>query len=97
MNKFHICIILWGDIMTEHDVNIQVETVVEEAVERIYKEGQKVGDAFNWAVDQIYEHHGKQGVGFHALTILNVMYPKLDRHEQKLLAMRIPCGDDMDW
>ena len=72
----------------------EVESVVNEAVNKIYKQGQKVLDAFNWAVDQIKDQHGE---GYHALAILDVMYPKLGLKEQKLLAMRIPCGDSMDW
>jgi hypothetical protein len=72
----------------------EVESVVNEAVNKIYKQGQKVLDAFNWAVDQIKDQHGE---GYHALAILDVMYPKLAPREQKLLAMRIPCGDTMDW
>ncbi len=72
----------------------EVESIVNEAVSRIYKQGQKVLDAFNWAVDQIKDQHGE---GYHALAILDVMYPKLAPREQKLLAMRIPCGDTMDW
>lgn len=71
----------------------EVESVVNEAVNKIYKQGQKVLDAFNWAVDQIKD---QQGEGYHALAILDVMYPKLAPREQKLLAMRIPCGDAMD-
>lgn len=72
----------------------EVESVVNEAVNRIYKQKQKVLDAFNWAVDQIKD---QQGEGYHALNILDVIYPKLEPREQKLLAMRIPCGDAMDW
>jgi hypothetical protein len=72
----------------------EVESVVNEAVNKIYKQGQKVLDAFNWAVDQIKDQHGE---GYHALAILDVMYPKLAPKEQKLLAMRIPRGDSMDW
>ncbi len=72
----------------------EVESVVNEAVNKIYKQGQKVLDAFNWAVEQIQDQHGK---GYHAMAILDVMYPKLATREQKLLAMRIPCGDEMDW
>ncbi len=72
----------------------EVESVVNEAVNRIYKQGQKVLDAFNWAVDQIKDQHGE---GYHALAILDLMYPKLAPKERKLLAMRIPCGDTMDW
>jgi hypothetical protein len=72
----------------------EVESVVNVAVDRIYKQGQKVKDAFNWAVDQIHDQHG---VGYHSLAILDVMYPKLAPKERKLLAMRIPCGDTMDW
>jgi ribosomal protein S7 len=72
----------------------EVESVVNEAVNKIYKQGKKVLDAFNWAVDQIKDQHGE---GYHALAILDVMYPKLAPREQKLLAMRIPCGDTMDW
>jgi hypothetical protein len=45
-------------------------------------------------VDTIKDQHGE---GYHALAILDVMYPKLGLKEQKLLAMRIPCGDSMDW
>jgi methylaspartate ammonia-lyase len=71
----------------------EVESVVNEAVNKIYKQGQKVLDAFNWAVDQIKDQHGE---GYHALAILDVMYPKLAPHERQLLAMRIPCGDAMD-
>jgi len=72
----------------------EVESVVNEAVNKIYQQGQKVLDAFNWAVAQIKDQHGE---GYHALAILDVMYPKLAPREQKLLAMRIPCGDTMDW
>ncbi|GFO96702.1 hypothetical protein ig2599ANME_0891 [groundwater metagenome] len=72
----------------------EVESVVNDAVNKIYK-GQKVLDAFNWAVDQIKGQRG--GEGYHALAILDVMYPKLAPKEQQLLAMRIPCGDAMDW
>lgn len=72
----------------------EAESVVNEAVNRIYKQGQKVLDSFNWAVDKIKDQHGE---GYHALAILDVMYPKLAPREQKLLAMRIPCGDAMDW
>jgi hypothetical protein len=72
----------------------EVESVVNEAVNKIYKQGQKVLDAFNWAVGKIKDQHGE---GYHALAILDVMYPKLAPREQKLLAMRIPCGDAMDW
>lgn len=72
----------------------EVESVVNEAVNRIYKQGQKVMDAFNWAVDQIKDQRGE---GYHALAIMDVMYPKLGLKEQKLLAMRIPHGDTMDW
>ncbi len=75
-------------------IKSEVESVVNEAVNRIYKQGQKVLDAFNWAVDQIKDQHGE---GYHALAILDVMYPKLGPKEQKLLAMRIPCSDAMDW
>jgi hypothetical protein len=75
-------------------VKNEVESVVNEAVNKIYKQGQKVLDAFNWAVAQIKDQHGE---GYHALAILDVMYPKLAPREQKLLAMRIPCGDTMDW
>ncbi len=71
----------------------EVESVVNEAVNKIYKQGQKVLYAFNWAVDQIKDQHGE---GYHALAILDLMYPKLAPHERKLLAMRIPCGDAMD-
>ena len=76
------------------NIKNEVESIVNEAVNRIYKQGQKVLDAFNWAVDQIKDQHGE---GYHALAILDVMYPKLAPREQKLLAMRIPCGDAMDW
>lgn len=72
----------------------EVESVVNEAVYKIYKQGQKVLEAFNWAVEQIKDQHGE---GYHALAILDVMFPKLAPREQKLLAMRIPCGDAMDW
>jgi methylaspartate ammonia-lyase len=75
-------------------IKTEVESVVNEAVNKIYKQGQKVLDAFNWAVDQIKDQHGE---GYHALAILDVMYPKLGPQERKLLAMRIPCGDAMDW
>ena len=75
-------------------IRSEVEAVVNEAVNKIYMQGQKVRDAFNWAVEQIQDQHG---VGYHALAILDVMYPKLAPREQKLLAMRIPCGDGMDW
>ncbi len=81
-------------IENTESIKNEVESVVNEAVNRIYKQGQKVQDAFNWAVGQIKDQHGK---GFHALAILDVMYPKLGLKEQKLLAMRIPCGDTMDW
>jgi hypothetical protein len=64
----------------------EVESVVNEAVNRIYKQGQKVLDAFNWSVETIKDQHGE---GYHALAILDVMYPKLAPREQKLLAMRI--------
>jgi diphthamide biosynthesis methyltransferase len=76
------------------NIKNEVESVVNEAVNRIYKQGQKVLAAFNWSVDQIKDNHGE---GYHALAILDVMYPKLAPKEQKLLAMRIPCGDPMDW
>ncbi len=75
-------------------IRSEVEDVVNEAVNNIYTQGQKVKDAFNWAVDQVKDEHGE---GYHALAILDVMYPKLAPREQKLLAMRIPCSDDMDW
>jgi hypothetical protein len=83
-------------MVSESTENIrnEVESIVNEAVSRIYKQGQKVLDAFNWAVDQIKDQHGE---GYHALAILDLMYPKLAPKEQKLLAMRIPCGDAMDW
>ncbi|MBU4490891.1 MAG: hypothetical protein KKD69_00305 [Euryarchaeota archaeon] len=80
-----------------------VETVVNDAVDKIYEDaseskpfasGTKVRDAFNWAMEQIKNQYG---MGYNALAILDVMYPKLGPHEQKLLAMRIPCGDAMDW
>jgi hypothetical protein len=35
------------------NIRNEVESIVNEAVSRIYKQGQKVLDAFNWAVDQI--------------------------------------------
>ncbi len=76
------------------NIRNEVESIANEAVSRIYKQGQKVLDAFNWAVDQNKDQHGE---GYHALAILDVMYPKLAPREQKLLAMRIPCGDAMDW
>ncbi len=76
------------------NIKNEVESVVNEAVYKIYKQGQKVLDAFNWAVEQIKDQHGE---GYYALAILDVMYPKLAPREQKLLAMRIPCGDAMDW
>jgi hypothetical protein len=72
----------------------EVESVVNEAVNKIYKQGEKVLAAFNWAVYSIKDQHGE---GYRALAILDVMYPKLAPKEQKLLAMRIPCGDPMDW
>jgi ribosomal protein S7 len=71
----------------------EVESIVNEAVNKIYKQGEKVLAAFNWAVDSIKDQHGE---GYHSLAILDVMYPKLAPKEQKLLAMRIPCGDAMD-
>lgn len=76
------------------NIKNEVESVVNEAVNKIYEHGQKVLDAFNLAVSQIRDQHGE---GYHALAILDVMYPKLAPREQKLLAMRIPCGDTMDW
>jgi hypothetical protein len=76
------------------NIRNEVESVVNEAVNKIYKQGQKVLDAFNWAVGQIKDQHGE---GYHALAILDLMYPKLAPREQKVLAMRIPCGDTMDW
>jgi len=76
------------------NIKNEVESVVNEAVNKIYKQGGKVLAAFNWAVDSIKDQHGE---GYHALAILDVMYPKLAPREQKLLAMRIPCGDTMDW
>lgn len=72
----------------------EVESIVDEAVNKIYRDDRKVLEAFNWAVEQIKDQHGE---GYHALAILDVMYPRLDPEEQRLLAMRIPCGDAMDW
>jgi ribosomal protein S7 len=72
----------------------EVESVVNEAVYKIYSEGHKVLDSFNWAVEQIKDQRGE---GYHALAVLDDMYPKLAPREQKLLAMRIPCSDPMDW
>ena len=80
---------------TQNSGNIknEVESIVNQAVNKIYQQHQKVLIAFNWAVDQIKDQHGE---GYHALAILDVMYPKLAPREQRLLAMRIPCGDAMD-
>jgi len=75
------------------NIKNEVESIVNEAVNKIYKQGEKVLAAFNWAVDSIKDQHGE---GFHALAILDVMYPKLAPKEQKLLAMRIPRGDGID-
>jgi len=72
----------------------EVESIVNTAVDRIYNQQYRVRDAFNWAVEQIKDQHGE---GYHALAVLDVMYPKLAPEEQKLLSMRIPCGDPMDW
>lgn len=71
----------------------EVESVVNQAVDKIYMQGQKVKDAFDWAVEQIKDQHGE---GYHTLAILSAMYPKLAPKERKLLAMRIPCGDGID-
>jgi len=79
---------------SKESIRKEVESVVNEAVDKIYGQGHKVKDAFNWAVDQIKDQHGE---GYHTLAILDVMYPKLAPPERKILAMRIPCGDDMDW
>ncbi len=72
----------------------EVESIVDTAIDRIYGQNYRVRDAFNWAVEQIRDQHGE---GYHALAILEVMYPKLAPKEQKLLSMCIPCGDPMDW
>jgi len=72
----------------------EVESIVNTAVDRIYNQQYRVRDAFNWAVEQIKDQHGE---GYHALAVLDVMYPKLAPEEQKLLSMCIPCGDPMDW
>jgi hypothetical protein len=71
----------------------EVEPFVNAGVDKIYKQGWKVIDAFNWTVDQIHDQHG---IGYHSLAILDVMYPKLKPHEKKLLAMRIPKGETFD-
>jgi len=70
----------------------EVEPVVNEAVNKIYKQGEKSWLPLIGLFDSIKDQHGE---GYHALAILDVMYPKLAPKEQKLLAMRIPCGDTM--
>jgi len=80
-------------IESMESIRNEAESVVNQAVDKIYIQGQKVKDAFDWAAGQIKDKHGE---GYHTLAILSAMYPKLAPKEQKLLAMRIPCSDSID-